>query len=168
MKIEQIFLYGLFIIGLLTILYVLFADAIEGLDAGIFNPTSILSFLLFICASGFFLLKLTNWNEEVVIIVALVISAILTFLLYFFVLVPLSSAEVSTAYTDQSLQGLVGKVIVPIPKDGFGEIVIETINGVISKRAVGYDNEEIEYDKQVLIIEVENGAFLVKEYVPLR
>ena len=61
-----------------------------------------------------------------------------------------------------------GKVIVPIPKDGFGEIVIETINGVISKRAVGYDNEEIEYDKQVLIIEVENGTFLVKEYVPLR
>ena len=168
MKIEQIFLYGLFIIGLLTILYVLFADAIEGLDAGIFNPTSILSFLLFICASGCFLLKLTNWNEEVVIIAALVISAILTFLLYFFVLVPLSSAEVSIAYTDQSLQGLVGKVIVPIPKDGFGEIVIETINGVISKRAVGYDNEEIEYEKQVLIIEVENGTFLVKEYVPLR
>lgn len=168
MKIEQIFLYGLFIIGLLTILYVLFADAIEGLDAGIFNPTSILSFLLFTCASGCLLLKLTNWNEAVVIIAALVISAVLTFLLYFFVLVPLSSAEVSTAYTDQSLQGLVGKVIVPIPKDGFGEIVIETINGVISKRAVGYDNEEIEYEKQVLIIEVENGTFLVKEYVPLR
>ena len=160
MKIEQIFLYGLFIIGLLTILYVLFADAIEGLDAGIFNPTSILSFLLFICASGFFLLKLTNWNEEVVIIVALVISAILTFLLYFFVLVPLSSAEVSTAYTDESLQGQVGKVIVPIPIDGFGEIVIETVNGIISKRAVGYDNEEIEYEKEVLIIEVKMEHFL--------
>ena len=57
MKIEQIFLYGLFIIGLLTILYVLFADAIEGLDAGIFNPTSILSFLLFICASGFYFIE---------------------------------------------------------------------------------------------------------------
>ena len=106
--------------------------------------------------------------KKLVIIVALVISAILTFLLYFFVLVPLSSAEVSIAYTDESLQGQVGKVIVPIPIDGFGEIVIETVNGLISKRAAGYDNEEIEYEKEVLIIEVENGTFLVKEYEPLK
>src|SRR4051794_25848345 len=103
-QIEQIFLYGLIVIGLITILYVLFADAIDGMDAGIMNPTTALTFLLFICASGFIMLKLTNWNEEMVIIAALVISSILTFLLYFFVLVPLASAEVSTAYTNESLQ----------------------------------------------------------------
>ena len=95
-------------------------------------------------------------------------KGILTFLLYFFVLVPLASAEVSTAYTNESLQGQVGKVIVPIPTDGYGEIVIETVNGLISKRAAGYDKEEIEYEKQVLIIDIENGTFLVKEYVPLK
>ncbi|MEK4487528.1 hypothetical protein MHH81_18605 [Psychrobacillus sp. FSL H8-0484] len=166
-KIEQIFLYGLIVIGLITILYVLFADAIEGIDTGILNPTTILSFLLFICASGFILLKSTNWNEQIVIIVALIISSLLTFLLYFFVLIPMASAEVSTAYTNESLQGQVGRVIVPIPTNGFGEIVIETVNGLISKRAAGYDNEEIDYDKQVLIIDIDNGTFLVKEYVPL-
>nr|WP_245402417.1 hypothetical protein [Psychrobacillus psychrodurans] len=148
-------------------MYVLFADAIDGMDSGIFNPTTILSFLLFICASGFILLKLTDWDEKIVILAALIISSILTFLLYFFILVPLASAEVSTAYTNESLQGQVGRVIIPIPSDGFGEIVIETVNGVISKRAAGYDNEEIEYDKQVLIIDFDNGTFLVKEYVPL-
>lgn len=166
-EIEQFFLYGLIGIGLITILYVLFADAIDGMDNGIFNPTTVLSFLLFICASGFILLKLTDWDEKIVIIVALIISSILTFLLYFFILVPLASAEVSTAYTNESLQGQVGRVIVPIPSDGFGEIVIETVNGIISKRATGYDNEEIGYDKKVLIIDVEKGTFLVKEYVPL-
>lgn len=166
-KIEQIFLYGLIVIGLITILYVLFADALDALDTGFLNPTTILSFLLFICAAGFFLLKLTNWSNEVVIIAALIISGILTFLLYFFVLIPLASAEVSTAYTNESLQGQVGRVIIPIPANGFGEIVIETVNGIISKRAAGYDNEEIDYDKQVLIIDVNNGTFLVKEYVPL-
>ncbi len=167
-KIEQIFLYGLFAIGLITILYVLFADAIDGMDSGILNPTTILTFLLFICATGFILLKLTNWNEEIIIIVALIVSSIITFLLYFFVLVPLASAEVSTAYTNESLQGQVARVIVPIPIDGYGEIVIETVNGIISKRAVGYDKEEIDYDKQVLIIDVEDGTFLVKEYEPLK
>ncbi|GGA39353.1 NfeD family protein [Psychrobacillus lasiicapitis] len=167
-EIEQIFLYGLFAIGLITILYVLFADAIDGMDSGILNPTTVLTFLLFICAAGFILLKLTNWNEEIIIIVALVVSSIITFLLYFFVLVPLASAEVSTAYTNESLQGQVARVIVPIPMDGFGEIVIETVNGIISKRATGYDQEEIEYNKQVLIIDVEDGTFLVKEYEPLK
>lgn len=167
-EIEQIFLYGLFGIGLITILYVLFADAIDGMDSGILNPTTILTFLLFICATGFILLKLTNWNDEIIIIVALVVSSIITFLLYFFVLVPLASAEVSTAYTNESLQGQVGRVIVPIPNDGYGEIVIETVNGIISKRAVGYDKEAIDYDKQVLIIDIEDGTFLVKEYEPLK
>jgi len=166
-RIEQFFLYGLIGIGLITILYVLFADAIDGMDSGIFNPTTVLSFLLFICASGFILLKLTDWDEKIIIVVALIISSVLTFLLYFFIMVPLASAEVSTAYTDQSLQGQVGRVIVPIPADGFGEIVIETVNGIISKRATGYDNEEIDYDKKVLIIDVDKGTFLVKEYVPL-
>jgi len=167
-EIEQIFLYGLIAIGLITILYVLFADAIDGMDSGILNPTTVLTFFLFICATGFILLKLTSWNEEIIIIVALVVSSIITFLLYFFVLVPLASAEVSTAYTNESLQGQVARVIVPIPMDGFGEIVIETVNGIISKRATGYDQEVIDYDKQVLIIDVVDGTFLVKEYEPLK
>ncbi|WP_391118016.1 hypothetical protein [Psychrobacillus sp. L3] len=168
LKIEQIFLYGLIIIGLITILYVLFADAIDGMDAGIFNPTVFLSFVLFVCATGFILLKLTEWSNTVIIITAFIVSSILSFLLYYFVLLPLSSAEVSTAYTDESLQGSVGKVIVPIPRDGFGEIVIETVNGLLSKRAAEYDNEEVDYGKQVLIIEVASGTFLVKEYEPLK
>ena len=87
-----------------------------------------------------------------ILIVSVAISIILSVLLYFFVLIPLSSAEVSMAYTDESLTGQVGKVIVPIPSDGFGEIVIETVNGVISKRATGYDNEEIDYDQEVLLL----------------
>lgn len=167
-EIEQFYFYGLIIVGLVTILYVLFADAIDGVDAGIFNPTVILSFILFICACGFILLKLTNWSNTIIIIAALIISSILSFLIYYFILVPLSSAEASIAYTDESLQGQVGKVIVPIPKNGFGEIVIETVNGLISKRAAEFDNEEIDYEKQVLIIEVVNGTFLVKEYEPLK
>ena len=164
-EIEQIFLYGLFVIGLITILYVLFADAIDGMEAGIFNPTTILSFLLFICAAGFILLKTTEWNETIILTIAIVISALLTFLLYFFLLLPLASAEVSTAYTNESLLGQVGKVIVPIPSNGYGEIIVESVNGVIAKRAAGLDNEEIDYEKQVLIIEVKDGTFLVKEYV---
>ena len=81
-----------------------------------------------------------DWNSGIILAIALVIAFVLDLLLYFFVLLPLSSAEVSLAYTDESLTGQVGKVIVPVPVDGFGEIVIETVNGLISKRATGYEN----------------------------
>lgn len=111
---------------------------------------------------------MTSLNSGSILLIAAVAAIVLDFLLYFFVLVPLRSAEVSLAYTDQSLTGLVGKVIVPIPVDGYGEIIIETVNGNLAKRAAGYENEAIEYGKEVLLIEVENGTFFVKEYEPFR
>lgn len=70
----------------------------------------------------------------------------------------------SLAYTEESLEGQVGKVIVPIPTNGYGEIVIESVNGIISKRATGFENEPIDYDQQVLIIEAKEGTVYVKKY----
>ena len=95
---------------------------------------------------------------------ALVLASMFTALLYYFLLVPLRSAEVSLAYTDESLEGQLGKIIVPIPIDGFGEMVIETANGIISKRAVSFKGGEIPYDARVLIIKMRDGTAHVVVY----
>ena len=108
--------------------------------------------------------QFTSISSVVSFILAIVFATILSALLYFFLLVPLRSAEVSLAYTDESLEGQVGKVITPVPLDGFGEIVIETVNGLISKRAASYHNIEIPYDTQVLIIELKDGTAFVAIY----
>ncbi|MBH9787613.1 hypothetical protein FE576_20160, partial [Clostridioides difficile] len=100
------------------------------------------------------------WN----IIAACIIGAILSSIFYLFVLVPLRSADVSLAYTEESLGGQLGRVIVPIPVDGFGEVVIETTSGMISKRATGYDNEAIDYDETVLVVDVKDGTLFVRTY----
>ena len=44
-EMEQVFLYGLIGIGLITILYVLFADAIDGMDEGIHFKSGSRTFL---------------------------------------------------------------------------------------------------------------------------
>lgn len=170
LPIEQVYLYGLIISGLLAILYVFFGDMAEGIGEGtpFLDPAVVLSFLTFLAATGYILEKVVVWNSGIILIVAVVVAFILDTLLYFFVLLPLSSAEVSLAYTDESLVGQVCKVIVPVPVDGFGEIVIETVNGLISKRAAGYENSAIAYGKEALIIEVKDGTFFVKEYEPFR
>lgn len=168
MSIEQIYMYVLLITGAVTVLYVFFGDVAEGIGEGIpfLNPTVIMAFVTFVSASGYVLEVSTNWNNWIVLFTSLAVGVVLDILLYFFILLPMASAEVSIAYTDESLAGLVGKVITPIPSDGYGEIVIETVGGLLSKRAVGYDNEEIAYGKEVLVIEIEEGTFLVREYEP--
>lgn len=170
LPIEQVYLYVLIISGISAIAYVFLGDLAEGIGEGspFLDPAIILPFITFVAAAGFILEKVVVWNSGIILITALLIAFILDLLLYFFVLLPLSSAEVSLAYTDESLAGQVGKVIVPVPVGGFGEIVIEAANGLVSKRAAGYEDKPIAYGKEVLIIEVKDGTFIVKEYVPFR
>lgn len=170
LPIVQVYLYTLIIAGAITIVYLLFSDMIDGVWEGIpfFDPAVILAFFTFLSAAGYILELVVGWQSGLILAVAITIAVVLDILLYFFVLLPLSSAEVSLAYSDESLMGQVGRVIVPIPVNGYGEIVIETVNGRINKRAASYEDNAIDYGKEVLIIEVRNGAFIVKEYKPFR
>jgi len=151
------------------VLYLFFGDIADGVGEGIpfFNPTVILAFLTFFAALGFIIEIFTSLNSILISIISAVLSLVLDVLLYYFILIPLKSAEVSMAYTEESLGGQVGKVIVPIPVDGFGEVIVETVNGIISKRATSYDNVAIPYDSKVLIVEVAKGTLYVREYEPL-
>lgn len=170
MPIIQVYLVVLIVAGLATLLYIFFSDMAEGIGevSPLLDPAVVLAFITLAAAAGYILELVTALNSGIIIVIAVVIAAILDFLLYFFVLLPLRSAEVSLAYSDESLEGQVAKVIVPVPEDGFGEIVIESVSGVLSKRAAGYENTAIAYGKEVLIIEVKNGTFIVKEYEPFR
>ncbi|CAM5180362.1 Membrane protein implicated in regulation of membrane protease activity OS=Ureibacillus acetophenoni OX=614649 GN=SAMN05877842_103219 PE=4 SV=1 [Ureibacillus acetophenoni] len=155
-EIQTIYLVTLIVAGCITVIYILFSDFLDGiLDAIVFiNPAVILAFITITSASGYLMEQFSPLSSIWVFIISCILSAILSTLLYLFILVPLKSAEVSLAYTDQSLEGQIGRVIVPIPKDGYGEVVIETAAGIISKRATGFDNEAIDYNDEILIIEV--------------
>ncbi|WP_332651446.1 NfeD family protein [Lysinibacillus sp. 54212] len=161
-----IYLTVLIVIGLCTILYLFFSDLTDGVAEGIpfFDPAVILAFISITAAGGYLLETFTTISHFINFLLAAVASSILSALLYYFLLVPMRTAEVSLAYTDESLAGQTGKVIVPIPIDGFGEIIIESINGVISKRAASFDQTEIPYDQEVLIIEIKEGTVYVTAY----
>lgn len=170
MTIAELYMPILIIAGIATLLYLFFSDLtdVSGEFFPLFDPAVILPFVTLAAAWGYVLELSTELSSGLILLISLGAAAILDFLLYFFILLPLKSAEVSIAYTDASLAGEVGKVIVPIPADGFGEIIIETVSGMISKRAAGYENTPIDYGKEVLIIEVDEGTFIVKEYEPFR
>ena len=166
---STIYLTIVIAIGLCMVLYLLFADMADGMAEGIpfFDPAVILAFITFTAASGYLLEIFSDLSHFIIFLTGIVLSFICTALLYYFFLVPLRSAETSLAYTEDSLAGQTGRVITPIPMDGFGEVLIETVGGNIHKRAASYNQEDIPYGQEILVIEVVNGTLYVQAYESL-
>ncbi|MCM3124781.1 MULTISPECIES: NfeD family protein [unclassified Mesobacillus] len=169
MPLETIYLYGLVISGVVTILYLFFGDALEGLAEAIpfVNPTLIFSFVTIFSAGGYLGDIFTRLSSLLIAGGSAIIALILVTLLNVFVLIPLSNAEESLVYKDSDLRGRIGTVITGIPTDGYGEVLIENISGRISKPAVSFTNTNIPYGKKVLVIDIENGVLQVKLYEEL-
>lgn len=164
---EQLYMYILLAAGALTVLHVFFGGMIDLGDVlPAFNPTVILAFLTFGAAIGFLLETATAFDEWSVLGLAIMGATLLAILLYFFILLPLSSAESAIVHSEELLSGQVANVIVPIPEDGYGEVVLETYEGTISKRATSYDNEAIDRDEKVTIIEISNDTLYVQVCEP--
>src|SRR5699024_10629832 len=165
-SIEMIYFTMLIASGILIFVYLLFGHvlAVIGESVNFLNPILILAFITFFSASGFILEKVTTINRPVIIAISVLIALILDTLLNVFVLVPMSTAEESLTYTEDSLRGRVGKIIVPIPEGGFGEIVIRSKSGLISKPAAHYDTGMIDAGKRVLVIDNQQGVLLVVPY----
>jgi membrane-bound ClpP family serine protease len=166
LSIEAFYLTVLIIVGGITLLYLLFGDFLEGIAeaTGFLNPTLILAFAIFTAASGYIFEFLTSFNHLLIISISVIIAIFLDVLLNVFVLIPLSKAEESLVYTNQSLRGRVGDVIIPIPEDGFGEVVIKSTSGTIAKSAASFENKAIAEGEKVLIIEVKDGVLKVLPY----
>ncbi|WP_261130351.1 NfeD family protein [Bacillus sp. Marseille-Q3570] len=166
--IETLYLYGLIIGGCLTLIYILMSDVLEGifevLSETFFNPTLILSFLTIFSASGYLLEIMTGMNSWIILVVSALLAFLFVTLLNVFVLIPLSSAEESNTYAIEDLQGRIGKVIISIPADGYGEVLISGNSGNIAKSAVSLENEPIEAGSDILIIDTKDGVLHVTRY----
>ncbi|WP_078549061.1 NfeD family protein [Litchfieldia alkalitelluris] len=164
-SLETIYLWALIIAGICTFLFILFGDLLEGLfeliPDGYLNPTLILSFITFYSASGYLFEKLTFIHSEIIALSSVVLALILVTLLNVFVLIPLSSTEESLVYREGDLKGRIGKVIITIPSDGFGEVVLEGYGGTIAMSAKSFEDKEIAYDSKVLVIDVVDNVLHV-------
>lgn len=165
-SIQSVYLITLIVAGGLTLLYILFNDMLEGIAEliPIINPALILAFVTFFSASGYLFELLTTWNSILIIAISIIIALILDTLLNVFVLVPLSSAEKSLAYSTNQLRGRVGKVIIPIPVDGYGEVLLKSNSGTVAKSAKSFKGDPIAEGENVLVVEVKEGVLHVVQH----
>jgi hypothetical protein len=87
----EIYFYTLTVVGVITILFVLFSVLFDGVFADIdfLKPTLILVFITLFAASGYVLEKSTSWNSILVTVVAGVIAFFLDTVLKVCVLTPM-------------------------------------------------------------------------------
>nr|WP_263324941.1 NfeD family protein [Neobacillus sp. Marseille-Q6967] len=161
LPLETLYLYGLIGSGLLTILYVFFADVVHFDGPDFLNPVLILSFVTIFSASSYLFEKLSSIHYLVTIGLSAVLAFILVTLLNVFILIPLSSAEESLVYKESDLRGRIGKVITTVPVDGYGEVIIESISGRVAKPATSFDHVLIENGTKVLVVDVKDGVLQV-------
>jgi hypothetical protein len=164
---ETIYLYGLIVSGILTVIYVLFADVFhfhgagDGLD--FLNPVLIFAFVTVLSACGYLLERLSSLHYLLILGIGAVAAFIVVSLLHVFILVPLSAAEESLVYKETDLKGRIGTVITTIPLDGYGEVMIDSTSGRIAKPATSFDKVTIPNGADVLVVDVQNGVLLVAE-----
>jgi membrane-bound ClpP family serine protease len=164
LPLETIYLYGLIGSGLLTILYVFFADVVHFDGPDYLNPVIILAFITIFSASGYLFEKLSSIQYLVIIGISAVLTIILVTILNVFVLIPLSNAEESLVYKESDLRGRIGMVITAIPSDGYGEVMIESISGRIAKPATSFDRVEIANGMNVLVVDIKDGVLQVSSH----
>ncbi|GAF66741.1 hypothetical protein BTS2_3644 [Bacillus sp. TS-2] len=164
--IQQLYFYGLIIGAVLTVIYILLSDILDGLFGfldGIFNPTLILSFVTFFCASGYLLERFFPIDSFVIIFLSAGAALLLVTMLNVFILIPLSNADSTLGYSEEDLKGRIGTVITSIPEDGFGEVLIENHSGHISKSAKSFDGDLISQGLEIIVIDVKLGVLYVSE-----
>ncbi|MBC5637421.1 hypothetical protein H8S33_11450 [Ornithinibacillus sp. BX22] len=164
--IQTIYLTTLIISGCLIVLYIFFGDVLDAVSEGIpfLNPTLILAFFVFLSSSGYVLELVTSISSLVILLISISFALIMDVLLNFFVLIPLASAEESLVLTEESLKGRVGKIIISIPEDGFGEVVIDGKGGMITRPAASYENTPIPEGTEVLILNSQERVLYVVPY----
>ncbi|AUI36542.1 hypothetical protein ABS784_10270 [Geobacillus sp. G4] len=164
--------YGavLVVSALLTVLYFFFSDVLDGLfdvaDHPLFSPQLILSFFIVGSAVGLLAEMYTDWASGSIIWLSIGVALVAVLLLHFFVFLPLRSAEASLGYTDADLEGALAKVIVSVPPDGLGEILISRKSGAVAKAAKSANNEAIPSGEEVIIVQMENGVAVVARHDP--
>ncbi|WP_251550065.1 NfeD family protein [Neobacillus muris] len=171
MPLASIYLYGLIISGVFTVIYVLFSDVfhIDTGDGGLsfLNPVLVFAFITILSASGYLFERLSSLNELLIFGISAILSFILVTLLNVFILVPMSSAEESLVYRESDLRGRIGTVITAIPADGYGEVMIENASGRIAKPAASFDGDSIPSGARVLVVQVKDGVLEVSSHQEL-
>lgn len=113
---------------------------------------------------GFLLWRYSNFSPGMVYFLAALGGLVIAVASYFLWVAPMKKAEVSTGYSMGDLQGKMGDVLVSIPANGYGEVLIPMVNGVTNQIAASFEQEAIAEGMRIVVVEVKENVLYVVPY----
>ena len=152
--------WSLVVLGIGALIAIISLTGID-FEFGPFDPLSIGSFCAVFGGTGWVAMKVTNnaWvSFSLAIIVAIIATAIVQL-----AVIPLRKAEASMASELSEMVGTPAVVILDIPADGLGEILIQTQYGRVNRMAASFERIHIPSNQKVIVVEVkETICYVVK------
>lgn len=143
-------------------------DALDGmLDSlpdglGWLNPMTIVGGITVFGGAGLMLDRYADLSAGLVAAVALAAAVVIGAGVHFFYVRPMRATESSTGYSVEEMSGKLAEVLVPIPADGYGEVMIRMgAAGVTNRTAASFDGVPVEAGAQVVVVEVKDGTLYV-------
>ncbi|PHA01172.1 phosphate ABC transporter permease [Bacillus pseudomycoides] len=163
---EIIYLYGFIITTFITVIYLFFSDVFESLFHIVGGPTSpvtiLFSFLAMFCGFGYIFEYMLSWGSVVIFFVAFFLALIGVIAMKMLVLSPIAKAEQNTAQRMDEFIGCKGEVLITIPKEGFGEVLVSSQFGSNAIPAKTVGKKDISQGSYVIVEGVQDGVLLVQ------
>lgn len=168
--------WGCLIFGVIfTVITVIFGDVIGGIFDGLLDwlsfdgfeflqPLTIVGGITTFGGMGVLLMEYTSLEALFIMIFALLITFIFTFVLYFLYIKSMARAENSTGYSVTEHVGKIGEVIISIPSEGYGEVMLKVGAANTNEIARSFDGHMIRAGEKVIVIEVHEGILYVIRY----
>jgi len=130
-------------------------------DIPFLNPVSIFASLTVFGAVGYILSTFSTLASLITFLISLSLAIFTTICLFFLIIKPKEMSETSLSYSMKQLVGLPATVTVPIPANGFGEVLIKLGGGNSNQIAASYDSVDIAQDAKVFVVDEKEGVVYV-------
>lgn len=163
-----IFIIGLVVVLLITVLSDIFDSILDVLWAAfllkkvpLLNPVSFFTALTIFGGTGYVLTKFTQFHALFIFVGAIVLALFSIIALYYLIIKPKDISETSLSFSMKQLVGLRASVTIPIPAEGFGEVLIKLGGGNSNQIAASYDKTDISLEEEVFVVDEKEGIVYV-------
>ncbi len=127
----------------------------------LFQSTVLVSCMTAFGGGGLLLLRYTALQGALVLLLALAGAIVIGVIVFFLYVKPMKNSENSIAFSFRSLEGSLGEVIIPIPKNGTGEVLLKVGAGYSNQIAESFDGTAIAADTKIVVVEIKEHTLLV-------
>ncbi|AIQ67850.1 membrane protease regulatory membrane protein [Paenibacillus graminis] len=169
---ETLYLGCLALGVIFAVVSVLLGDLIGSALDGIFDvvsfhfisPAVLAGGITVFGGAGILLTRYSSLDNGPILALSLLTAAFMGVVMYLGVVKPVNKSEMSSGFSMNELPGKIGEITVPVPAQGYGEIMVKFGAGNSLHTAASFDHHPLPAGIKVVVVEVEDGVALVSEF----